>query len=66
MERSKGRLRDDRLSEYLFPTARQSTEVINASKADYNLNRPHTSLNGLVPRELAARSKGKSTNRANL
>ena len=67
VESFNGRLRDECLNEHLFPTLRQAKQVINAWRTDYNLNRPHTSLDGLTPHEFATRSKeDQNTNRANL
>jgi putative transposase len=51
-----GRLRDECLNEHLFkslPAARQTLELW---RADYNTQRPHTSLNGLTPFVFANRS----------
>ncbi len=49
VESFNGRLRDECLNEHLFPTLRRARELIDAWRTDYNLNRPHTSLDGLTP-----------------
>jgi len=67
VESFNGRLRDECLNEHLFPTLRRARELIDAWRTDYNLNRPHTSLDGLTPHEFATRSKqDRNRNRANL
>lgn len=67
VESFNGRLRDECLNEHLFPTLRQARELINAWRNDYNMHRPHTSLDGLIPHEFATRSKmDQNQNRANL
>ena len=46
---------------------RHAREIIEEWRIDYNLKRPHTSLNGLTPNEFATRSKmDHNANRANL
>jgi putative transposase len=51
------RLRDECLNEHLFTSLKEAREIIEEWRADYNTNRPHTSLNGLTPTEFAARPK---------
>ena len=61
------RLRDECLNEHLFTSYRHAREIIEDWRTDYNLNRPHTSLDGLTPHEFATRSqKDHNVNRANL
>jgi putative transposase len=62
-----GRLRYECLNEHLFTSYSHAREIIEDWRMDYNLNRPHTSLNGLTPYEFATRSNGdQNLNRANL
>ncbi len=67
VESFNGRLRDECLNEHLFRSYRHAREIIEEWRSDYNLNRPHTSLDGLTPTEFAARSAmDHNVNRANL
>jgi putative transposase len=67
VESFNGRLRDECLNEHLFASYRHAREIIENWRNDYNLNRPHTSLNGLTPYEFATRSRlDQNMNRANL
>lgn len=67
VESFNGRLRDECLNEHLFTSYRHAREIIEDWRNDYNLNRPHTSLNGLTPYEFATRSRqDQNMNRANL
>ena len=52
-----GRLRDECLNEYLFGSYSQARRIIEHWRHDYNTERPHTSLDGLTPKEFATRSK---------
>ena len=62
-----GRLRDECLNEHLFPNMRHAGHLIAAWRDDYNHLRPHSSLDGLTPREYHQRSEEDQTpNRANL
>ena len=62
-----GRLRDECLNERLFTSYRHARVSIEEWRIDYNLKRPHTSLNGLTPYEFASRSKADhNVNRTNL
>ena len=66
MESFNGRLRDECLNEHLFPTMRHARHLIAAWRDDYNNHRPHSSLDGLTPREYHQRSEEDQTlNRAN-
>ena len=67
VESFNGRLRDECLNEHLFPTLRHARHLIAAWRDDYNHHRPHSSLDGLTPREYHQRSEEDQTlNRANL
>ena len=67
VESFNGRLRDECLNEHLFASYRSACDIIECWRVDYNLNRPHTSLDGLTPHEFATRSKqDHNMNRANL
>jgi len=57
VESFNGRLRDECLNEHLFTSYRHAREIIEDWRNDYNLNRPHISLNGLTPYEFATRSR---------
>lgn len=57
VESFNGRLRDECLNEHLFHNYRHAREIIEEWRIDYNLNRPHTSLDGLTPNEFATRSR---------
>jgi putative transposase len=66
VESFNGRLRDECLNEHLFDNLRHARQLIAAWREDYNHHRPHTSLEGLTPREFATRSrKDQTLNRAN-
>ncbi len=56
VESFNGRLRDECLNEHLFTRYRQARQVIEEWRLDYNTIRPHSSLNGLTPREFTNRS----------
>ncbi|MER8589886.1 transposase, partial [Mesorhizobium sp. M1338] len=67
VESFNGRLRDECLNERLFTSYRHARNSIEEWRIDYNVNRPHTSLDGLTPLEYATRSvKDHNVNRANL
>lgn len=67
IESFNGRLRDECLNEHLFRSYRHAREIIEKWRIDYNLNRPHTSLDGSTPNEFAIRSmKDHNVNRASL
>ena len=52
-----GRMRDECLNEHLFKSYRHARETVEAWRIDYNLRRPHTSLNGLTPSAFETRSR---------
>ena len=67
VESFNGKLRDECLNERLFISYRHARNSIEEWRNDYNVNRPHTSLDGLTPLEYATRSvKDHNVNRANL
>jgi len=67
VESFNGRLHDECLNEHLFVSYRHARQIIEGWRVDYNHNRPHTSLDGLTPREFATRSrKDHNVNRTNL
>jgi putative transposase len=51
-----GRLRDECLNEHLFRSLPAAQRTIELWRADYNTQRPHTSLGGLTPVAFANRS----------
>jgi len=62
-----GRLRDECLNEHLFTSYAHARRVINAWRIDYNITRPHSSLEGLTPIQFATRSRmDHNMNRTNL
>jgi putative transposase len=66
VESFNGRLRDECLNEHLFAGLRHARHLIAAWRDDYNHHRPHTSLDGLTPREYFNRSeKDQTRNRLN-
>ena len=66
VESFNGRLRDECLNEHLFSSLRHARLLIAAWRDDYNQQRPHTSLDGLTPREFLNRSaKDQTLNRTN-
>jgi putative transposase len=66
VESFNGRMRDECLNEHLFDSLRHARRLIAAWRDDYNHHRPHTSLDGLAPREFLNRSsKDQTLNSAN-
>ena len=53
VESFNGRLRDECLNEHLFDGLADARRIITSWRADYNDERPHTSLDGLTPSEFA-------------
>ncbi len=51
VESFNGRLRDECPNEHLFAGLRHARHLTAAWRDDYNHHRPHTSLDGLTPRE---------------
>ena len=67
VESFNGRLRDECLNEHLFRSFAHARETIETWRRDYNRLRPHTSLDGLTPKEFATRSsKDHNQNRPSL
>lgn len=56
-----GRPRDECLNAHLFAGQRHARDLIAARRDDYNHHRPHTSLDGLTPREYRNRSEKDQT-----
>jgi putative transposase len=52
-----GRFRDECLNEHLFSSLAAARRIIEAWRLDYNIARPHTSLDGLTPAAFAPRPK---------
>jgi len=57
VESFNGRMREECLNEHLFPSLRHACRMIAAWRKDYNHYRPHSSLDGLTPREYHQRSE---------
>jgi len=53
VESFNGRLRDECLNENLFGNLAEARQIIETWRVDYNVNRPHTSLEGQTPTEFA-------------
>ena len=53
IESFNGQFRDECLNEHLFRNLVHARTVIDAWQADYNVVRPHTSLNGMTPEAFA-------------
>ena len=65
VESFNGRMREECLNEHLFPSLRHARRMIAAWRNDYNHHRPHSSLDGLTPREYHQWSeKDQNLNRA--
>lgn len=61
VESFNGRLRGECLNEHLFVGLCHARQLIAARREDYNHYRPHTSLDGLTPRECFNRSEKDQT-----
>ena len=70
VESFNGRLRDECLNEHLFDGLADARRIITSWRADYNDERPHTSLDGLTPSEFAIANqrsdRDQNQNRTNL
>jgi len=53
-----GRLRDECLNENWFMNLKHARDIIEDWRKDYNEVRPHSSLNGMAPREYAVTAAG--------
>jgi len=60
IESFNGRLREECLNDNQFLTMVEAQTIIEAWRRDYNEERPHSSLDGLTPREFAERHKTES------
>ena len=60
IESFNGKLRDECLNENWFPSLNEAKRVIEKWREHYNTERPHSSLRGLTPNELASQLKGKT------
>ena len=66
VESFNGRMREECLNDHLLPSLRHACRTIATRRADYNQNRPHSSLAGLTPHEYANRSiEDQNLSRAN-
>ncbi|NGX26892.1 MAG: hypothetical protein K940chlam6_00818 [Chlamydiae bacterium] len=65
IESFNGKLRDECLNENWFPSLNEAKRVIEKWREHYNTERPHSSLRGLTPNELASQLKGKTSLIAN-
>ncbi len=63
VESFNGRLRDELLNEYSFPTIFHARSTVDAWRFDYNHHRPHTSLGGLTPAEFIRQDSTTSNSR---
>jgi putative transposase len=57
IESFNGRFRDECLNDHWFTSLPQARILIAAWRRDYNLHRPHSSLDYLTPAEFAARHR---------
>ena len=57
VESFNGRMREECLNEHLFPSPRHACRMIAAWRDAYNHHRPHSSPDGLTPREYHQRSE---------
>lgn len=55
IESFNGKFRDECLNEHVFASLHDAQQKIETWRQDYNVNRPHRSLNQLTPEEFAAR-----------
>ncbi len=60
VESFNGKLRDECLNETLFSSLPHARAVLAHWKDDYNHVRPHSSLGGATPAEVAAKSKSQA------
>ena len=57
IESFNGKFRDECLNEHWFMDVADAREITGAYRIDYNEERPHSSLEGLTPKEYAARTE---------
>ena len=55
IESFNGKLRDECLNDHEFATLAHARDLLESFRADYNQNRPHSSLGDLTPAEFAAK-----------
>jgi putative transposase len=59
IESFNGRVRDECLNEHWFETLAEAKILIEMWRQDYNLYRPHSSLNGMTPDAYAKEARKK-------
>ena len=65
IESFNGKLRDECLNENWFVSQKEAQRIVEKWRNHYNVKRPHSSLGGLTPDELASQLKGKASPSAN-
>ena len=53
IESFNGKFRDECLDEHIFVSLEDARKKIEAWREDYNIHRPHQSLNNMIPNEFA-------------
>ena len=66
IESFNGKFRDECLNEHVFITLEDARQKIETWRLDYNVGRPHSSLNDLTPEEFAVNFKQQQTEVPNL
>lgn len=61
IESFNGKLRDECLNEHWFLSLNEAKRIIEKWRDHYNAERPHSSLGGLTPNELASQLEGKDS-----
>jgi len=61
IESFNGKFRDECLNEHVFTNIEDARQMIEAWRLDYNVDRPHSSLNDLTPEEFAVNFKQQRT-----
>ena len=61
IESFNGKLRDECLNENWFLNLKEAQRIVEKWRNHYNVERPHSSLGGLTPNELASQLKGKAS-----
>jgi len=64
IESFNGKLRDECLNENWFISLKEAQRIVEKWRNHYNNQRPHSSLGGLTPHELASQLKGKASQSA--
>lgn len=57
IESFNGKFRDECLNEHVFVSLHKAQEIIESWRTDYNVNRPHSSLDNMTPEEFSAAFK---------